>query len=79
MVDEEPEKKAARVSEIKKKFAFSQFSKRHFETAMEAFAELDIDPPHVIGLYPELLPMEIRSVPVLLTQCRRLSRCLGVP
>ena len=28
---------------------------------MKTFSELDIEPPHVIGLFPDLLPTEIRK------------------
>eukprot|EP00039_Didymoeca_costata_P009001 m.119447 g.119447 ORF g.119447 m.119447 type:complete len:879 (+) comp14318_c0_seq1:145-2781(+) len=58
-VDEEPERKRARISNIKKSYAFAQFNKKDFEKAMKTFAELDIDPEHVIGLFPGLLPSEI--------------------
>ena len=60
-LDEEPEKKATRIADIKKRMAFSNFAKMHFDAAMKVFAELDIDPRHVIGLFPDLLPPEIRS------------------
>ena len=60
-VDEDRETKDARIAEIKKSFAFAQFSKKRFDAAMKTFSELDIEPPHVIGLFPDLLPTEIRK------------------
>jgi hypothetical protein len=60
-VDDDKETKDARIAQIKKSFAFAQFSKKRFDAAMKTFSELQIDPPHVIGLFPDLLPVEVRK------------------
>mmetsp|Transcript_10447 Transcript_10447/g.26817 ORF Transcript_10447/g.26817 Transcript_10447/m.26817 type:complete len:994 (-) Transcript_10447:2337-5318(-) len=61
LIKEPPQQREERIFMIKRKQAFSQFSKRHFEAAMKTFSELDIDPTEVIGLYPGLLKPEVRK------------------
>lgn len=60
-IDEGPAQKRERIFNIKRSFAFAQFAKRQFEAAMKTFSELEIDPTHIIGLYPGLLNAETRA------------------
>jgi hypothetical protein len=41
--------------------AFSEFYKKDFDAAMKAFAEIDIHPEHVIGLYSTLVNDDVRA------------------
>lgn len=61
LIDEDEDAKAARILSIKQSFGYSEFAKRHFEAALKTFAELDMDPPLVIGLYQDLLPENMRG------------------
>eukprot|EP00051_Salpingoeca_urceolata_P000045 m.32547 g.32547 ORF g.32547 m.32547 type:complete len:927 (-) comp10061_c0_seq2:69-2849(-) len=61
LIEESAEHKAERIFEIKTDYAYTQFACKHFDRALRTFSELDIDPPQVIGLYPDLLPAELRE------------------
>ncbi|KAH3859338.1 hypothetical protein DPMN_102057, partial [Dreissena polymorpha] len=61
MTEEPLEDKKIRIDHIKQLFAVNLFCKLQFEESMKIFVELDTDPSHVIGLYPNLLPPEFRK------------------
>ena len=77
LMDEPRADKQKRILEIKQAYGYSEFAKKHFETALQTFAELEMDPPLVIGLYTDLLPENMRghfTYPVDLPQLREAER-----
>ncbi len=50
-----------RVMQIQTLHAFDLFCSSRFKESMEMFTTLNIDPSHVIGLFPDLLPSQFRS------------------
>lgn len=50
-----------RVQYIETLHAFDLFCRQSFEEAMQIFLDLDIDPSHVIGLFPDLLPGKFQN------------------
>ncbi|XP_060583141.1 vam6/Vps39-like protein [Ruditapes philippinarum] len=59
---EEPEmEKQHRINQIQTLYAVNLFCKLKFEESMKLFVNLDTDPSHVIGLYPNLLPAEFKK------------------
>ncbi|XP_053393314.1 vam6/Vps39-like protein [Mercenaria mercenaria] len=59
---EEPEnEKQHRINQIQTLYAVNLFCKQKFEESMKLFVNLDTDPSHVIGLYPNLLPAEFKK------------------
>uniref|UniRef100_A0A2R5L8B9 Putative vacuolar assembly/sorting n=1 Tax=Ornithodoros turicata TaxID=34597 RepID=A0A2R5L8B9_9ACAR len=58
--DTEAEKTATK-QHIKNLLAVDLFSEKRYEESMAIFRELESDPSHVIGLFPDLLPEEYRS------------------
>lgn len=58
----EPEKeKEKRKESIQNLFAFDMFCQKRFDDSLQLFAQLETDPTHVIGLFPDLLPSEFRK------------------
>lgn len=53
--------KAANKRHIQNLHAFDLFCKKRYEESMSIFIELQTDPSHVIGLFPDLLPEDFRS------------------
>ncbi|CDW53973.1 vesicle fusion protein; vam vps protein [Trichuris trichiura] len=49
-----------RVRDVKFLYAFHLFSKRRFQEAFDIYCEIKADVLYVIGLFPDLLPNEIR-------------------
>lgn len=60
-LENEEETKTRRVQHIRNLYAFDLFCKRQFKEAMTIFYELDTDPSHIIGLFPDLLPQGFRE------------------
>ncbi|KJE91752.1 vesicle fusion protein, variant [Capsaspora owczarzaki ATCC 30864] len=58
--DVSEERKQAQVRQIRTLHAYSLFDQHKYDESLVIFTELDMDPPQVIGLYPELLPEELR-------------------
>ncbi|XP_064458413.1 vam6/Vps39-like protein [Ornithodoros turicata] len=58
--DTEAERTATK-QHIKNLLAVDLFCKKKYEESMAIFRELETDPSHVIGLFPDLLPEEYRS------------------
>jgi len=46
---------------VRRLHAFHLFVKKSFEKSMNLFQELNADPAEVIGLFPDLLPQDLRS------------------
>ncbi|KAK2723616.1 hypothetical protein QYM36_002081, partial [Artemia franciscana] len=61
MSDEPPEVLKNQIQRIQSIQAFDFFCQRNFKDAMTLFLQLETDPSHVIGLYPDLLPESYRS------------------
>lgn len=61
MVVEPVEEKAKRKESIQNLFAFDMFCQKRFDDSLQLFAQLETDPTHVIGLFPDLLPSEFRK------------------
>lgn len=59
--DNQKQKDNKQIDYIKSLQAFDYFCKMQFTEAIKIYSELKIDPPVVIGLYPDLLPEEFRS------------------
>ena len=55
------ENRTKRVQLIQTLYAFDLFCNFKFQESMNVFFQLDIDPSHVIGLYPDLLPTVFRN------------------
>jgi hypothetical protein len=53
--------KRAKLRSIRVLHSYHLFSQGQFEHAMDLFLELDLDPLQVIGLYPNLLPRDLRA------------------
>lgn len=51
----------AKVKSIKILYAYHLFIQGHYDRAMEYFHEQECDPLQVLGLFPNLLPREIRA------------------
>ncbi|GAB1601255.1 vam6/Vps39-like protein [Argonauta hians] len=56
MESESEAEKQKRLQKIQNRQAFHLFCQHQFDASMKLFMELDTDPSHVIGLYPNLLP-----------------------
>ena len=52
--------KEEKIHDIKVLYAYHLFATGSYERALEYFLELGIEPLQVIGLYPNLLPRELR-------------------
>lgn len=81
----EPEKeKEKRKEGIQNLFAFDMFCQKRFDDSLQLFAQLETDPTHVIGLFPNLLPDEFRkkleypTPPPLLTPSETEKGCLAL-
>lgn len=61
MVVEPEHEKAKRKEHIQNLFAFDMFCQKRFDDSLQLFAQLETDPTHVIGLFPEFLPSEFRK------------------
>ena len=59
--DSSLEDKTKRVQQIRTLYAFDLFVNHKFKESLDVFYQLDIDPCHVIGLVPKLLPKEHRD------------------
>ncbi|EFX65321.1 hypothetical protein DAPPUDRAFT_219389 [Daphnia pulex] len=64
--------RSQQVQHIQSLFAFNLFQKHNFDESLQLFFKLATDPSYVIGLFPDLLPVEFRkkveypeAVPVL--------------
>nr|CAG4646809.1 EOG090X0131 [Megafenestra aurita]SVE92222.1 EOG090X0131 [Megafenestra aurita] len=58
----EPEDiRTQQVQHIQSLFAFNLFQKHHFDESLQLFFKLATDPSYVIGLFPDLLPVEFRK------------------
>ncbi|XP_043220624.1 vam6/Vps39-like protein [Amphibalanus amphitrite] len=55
------DEKAQQRQHIRNLYAFDLFTQKHFKEAMQIFLELNTDPSHVIGLFPDLLPQQYWS------------------
>nr|CAG4638944.1 EOG090X0131 [Daphnia magna]SVE82916.1 EOG090X0131 [Daphnia magna] len=49
------------VQHIQSLYAFSLFQKHNFDESLQLFFKLATDPSYVIGLFPDLLPVEFRK------------------
>lgn len=61
--------------------AFDLFCKKKFEESMTIFVDLETDPSHVIGLFPDLLPADYRrsiEYPDQIPELRDLDREAGL-
>lgn len=61
LIQEEEVEKKLRRHDIIRKQAFYQFSQLEFEESLKNFLTIQEDPIRVIGLYPSMLPSELRS------------------
>nr|CAG4643012.1 EOG090X0131 [Ilyocryptus agilis] len=58
----EPEDiRSQQVHHIQSLFAFNLFQRSHFDESLQLFFKLNADPSYVIGLFPDLLPVEFRK------------------
>jgi hypothetical protein len=55
-------------------YAYHLFSQVLFDRALEYFIELGTDPLEVIGLYPNLLPRDVRAKYTLPVEISELGR-----
>jgi hypothetical protein len=55
-------------------YAYHLFSQGLFDRALEYFIELGTDPLEVIGLYPNLLPRDVRAKYTLPVEISELGR-----
>lgn len=60
--DDTDQNRAASKRHIQNLYAFHLFCERKFEASMTIFIDLETDPSHVIGLFPDLLPADYRSL-----------------
>ena len=61
MVEEPESEKAQRIESIQNLYAFDLFCQKRFEESLQRFAQLETDPTQVIGLFPDLLPIDFRK------------------
>ncbi|XP_053398739.1 vam6/Vps39-like protein [Mercenaria mercenaria] len=55
------EEKLEQINKIQAKYAVHLFCKCKFKEAFDIFTQLETDPSHVIGMYPELLPSKLSN------------------
>jgi len=53
--------KTTKIKSIKVLFTYHLFAQGHYDRSMELFKELECDPLQIIGLYPNMLPREMKS------------------
>jgi len=53
--------KDEKMRNVRRLHAFHLFAKKNFDKAMNLFQELNADPAEVIGLFPDLLPQDLRN------------------
>ncbi|XP_037087090.1 vam6/Vps39-like protein [Pollicipes pollicipes] len=58
LADGPEEEKTKQIQHIQNLHAFDLFTKKQFKDAMTIFLDLNTDPSHVIGLFPDLLPQQ---------------------
>uniref|UniRef100_A0A3Q3PYB0 CNH domain-containing protein n=1 Tax=Monopterus albus TaxID=43700 RepID=A0A3Q3PYB0_MONAL len=61
MKDDSDGDKKQQIHHIQNLYAFNLFCQKRFDDSMQVFAKLGTDPTHVIGLYPDLLPLDYRK------------------
>uniref|UniRef100_A0A8C4R8C4 VPS39 subunit of HOPS complex n=1 Tax=Eptatretus burgeri TaxID=7764 RepID=A0A8C4R8C4_EPTBU len=61
MTNDSDSEKQRRIHHIQNLHAFHLFCQRFFEQSMAKFSTLGTDPSHVIGLYPDLLPLDYKK------------------
>nr|CAG4642300.1 EOG090X0131 [Evadne anonyx] len=61
MSDEPEDIRTQQVQHIQSLFAFDLFKKNSFDESLQLFLKLNSDPSYVIGLFPDLLPMDFRK------------------
>ncbi len=61
LIDEAPAEKLHRRDAILRRLAFYEFTQHKFEDSLRHYLAIKEDPVTVIGLYPGLLPTEIRQ------------------
>ncbi len=61
LIDEPAVEKLHRRDEILRRFAFHQFTQHKFEESLKNYLIIKEDPVNVIGLYPGLLPSDLRQ------------------
>ncbi|XP_075549963.1 vacuolar protein sorting 39 [Dermacentor variabilis] len=59
--DQSEEERNASKRHIQNLHAFDLFCKKKFEESLNIFMDLETDPSHVIGLFPDLLPEDYRN------------------
>lgn len=59
--DQTDEERRASKRHIQNLHAFDLFCKKKFEESLTIFMDLETDPSHVIGLFPDLLPEDYRN------------------
>lgn len=60
MQESESDKKK-RIQSIQYRFAFELFCQKRFQESFKLFGDLETDPPEVIGLFQDLLPVDFRK------------------